>query len=135
MKEEYSSEFSNATFDAINKYCQVQFQAWKDLAELQVHFANLWQECLNAYIQRMSTAKNLTDLFAAESGLATEYSAKFSEDIRQLFETLAGTQRELIECFNKSGELYHFFPPLFNEIVNKGGNKTEKHPKRKVTVS
>jgi len=130
MKDECKrGEFYGATYDAINKYYQIQSQAWQDVAELQLHFANLWQECLNAHFQRISAAKSLTDLLAAESGLVTEYSAKFSEDLRQFLETLSKTQREFMDCFNQSEELYRILP-LFKEPATKEEKKTEKHPRQ-----
>lgn len=77
-----------------------QMHTWEELGRLQGELTNLWLECLNAQMQRISTSKNLNDVYAAEAGLVTEYSMKFSDNLRQVFDTLVNAQKDIMACGN-----------------------------------
>jgi phasin family protein len=88
----------SANQKAMDEYFRTQLHTWEDLSKLQGEFANLWLECLNAQIQRVSSARDINDICATEAGLATEYSMKFSDNIRKVYETLLNAQKEYMKC-------------------------------------
>jgi len=99
-------ELFNVNQGAVEDFFRTQMHTWEDLGKLQSEFANLWLECLNAQMQRISTAKSLNDIYAAETGLTTEYSMKFSDNIRRAFETLLKSQKEFMECCSMPENLF-----------------------------
>jgi len=105
---------------AVDEFFKAQFHTWEDLSKLQSECANLWLEGLNAQMQRISSAKNLNDICAAEAGLATEYSMKFSDNLRKVYETLLNSQKEFVNCFNAPESLFSQPPPVQPEKREKG---------------
>lgn len=99
MHKELSSYF-NVNQEAFAGLFRNQMHTWEELGRLQGEFANLWMECLNAQMQRISTSKNLNDIYASEAGLITEYSMKFSDNLRQVFDTLVNAQKDMMACCN-----------------------------------
>jgi phasin family protein len=96
---------------AMDELFRAQFHTWEDLSKLQSECAHLWMDCLNAQMQRISSAKNLNDMCATEAGLATEYSMKFSDNLRKVYETLLNSQKEFMKCFNAPEVLFSQPPP------------------------
>lgn len=122
-----------AITDAFNRCFQIQMQSWKELLELQLHSAGLAQECANSCLQRLSTARNITDLMATESGLAAEYSTKFSGEVRHFYDTLSKSQQQLMECINQSGDMCQ---DLFGYRESSPAEETgEQSAKRQIPVS
>ena len=108
MNKKFSSfdELFNVNQGAVEGFFRAQMHTWEDLGKLQSEFASLWLECLNTQMQRISTAKSLNDICAAEAGLSTEYSMKFSDNIRKTFETLLKSQKEFLECCSTPENLF-----------------------------
>jgi len=108
MTKKFNSfdELFNVNQGAVEDYFRAQLHTLEDLSKLQSEFASLWLECLNAQMQRISTAKSLTDVYAAEAGLTTEYSMKFADNIRKLFETLLNSQKEFMACCSNPENLF-----------------------------
>ena len=96
----------SANQTAMDEYFRTQIHTWEDLSRLQSECASLWLECLNAQMQRMSSAKNLNDVCATEAGLATEYSMKFTDNMRKIYETMLNSQKEFMKCFNAPEALF-----------------------------
>ena len=89
------------TCSMIEKCAQLNEKIMKKLLESQLSYAVLWSECINKQIERLSAVKSPDDLFSVESGLVSEYSEIFTENLRQDLETLSKTQAELMqELFN-----------------------------------
>jgi Phasin protein. len=103
-------ELYNSNQEAIDRLYKTQLRTWEDLSQVQSEFANLWMECLNAQLQRVANAKNLPDIYAAEAGVTTEYSMKFSENIRKMFEIIANAQKNFMECCKPDDLLGQFAP-------------------------
>jgi phasin family protein len=95
---------------SMDEYFKSQIHTWEELSKLQSECTNLWVECLNAQMQRISSARNLNDICATETGLVTEYSMKFSDNIRKVYETLLNSQKEFMNCF-KGTEVLLSQPP------------------------
>ena len=115
--------------ETIGNFCEEQLQTWKNLAGLQLEFAQLWQDYCNACFQRMSTAKSITDLYAIEAGLSAEYGSKFAECSRKAFETISGSQQELMESFANPESLFRSmfmdYPALWKNFA-----RSEKEPEK-----
>jgi phasin family protein len=101
----------SANQTSMDELFKTQFHTWEELSKLQSECAHLWVECINAQMQRMSSARNLNDICATETGLVTEYSMKFSDNIRKVYETLENSQKEFMNCF-KGTEVILSQPPL-----------------------
>ena len=109
----------SANQSALDEFFKTQLHTWEDLSRLQSEFANLWLECLNAQMQRISSVKNLNDICATEAGLTTEYSMKFSDNIRKVYETLLNAQKEYMKCFSAPEALFSQSPPVKAEKPGK----------------
>jgi len=110
----------SANQSAMDDFLKTQLHTWEDLSRLQSEFAHLWLECLNAQMQRVSSARNLNDICATEAGLTTEYSMKFSDNLRQAYETLLHAQKEYMKCFSAPEALFSQSPPVKPEKPGKG---------------
>jgi phasin family protein len=86
-----------------NEMQDISARSWKNLIELQLQFGKLWLEFLEMQTKRLAGVTNPSDFAAAEAGIATEYSGKFYNNIRQAIELMTNTQKELMECAEKCG--------------------------------
>ena len=122
MNIKYSNfdELFNVNQEAMDGFFKTQLHTWEDLTKLQSEFANLWLECLNAQMQRVSSAKSLNDICAAEAGLTTEYSMKFSDNIRKVYDTLVKSQKEFMECCSMPEGIFRQLPAAKAERAVKG---------------
>ena len=126
----------SANQSALDEFFKTQLHTWEDLSRLQSEFANLWLECLTAQMQRLSSTRNLNDICAAEAGLTTEYSMKFTDNIRNVYETLLNAQKEYMKCFSAAEALFSQKPPVKPEKPGKGKNlEINKDLPRSETVS
>ena len=112
--------FFSANQASMDDFFKAHIHTWEELSKLQSECANLWVECLNAQVQRMSTARDLNDVCATETGLVTEYSMKFSDNIRKVYETLLNSQKEFMKCFKGTEALFSQPPPVQPERQGKG---------------
>ena len=92
---------ANASIKAFNNIYQIQARTWKQMADIQMNYLNLWQEYLNSCFQRVPTAKNVSDLVAIESGLTAEYGNKFAECSKEALNALSDAQQEMMTCLEK----------------------------------
>ena len=109
-KETKQQKDTKLPYESAEKFCQNQLQTWKKIAELQLEFARLWQDYCNASVQRLSDARDVSDLYAIEAGLSTEYGSKFAEYSRKAFEVISDSQQDMMECFATPEKLLEKFP-------------------------
>lgn len=105
-KETKQQKDTKLPYESAEKFCQNQLQTWKKIAELQLEFARLWQDYCNASVQRLSDARDVSDLYAIEAGLSTEYGSKFAEYSRKAFEVISDSQQDMMECFATPEKLF-----------------------------
>ena len=112
MSKKYSDfdELFSVNQGTVENFFRTQLHTWEDLSKLQSEFANLWLEYLNAQMQRIATSKSLNDIYAAEAGLTTEYSMKFSDNIRKVYEALLNSQKEFMECCSMPENVFRQAP-------------------------
>ena len=138
MNKKYSDfdELFTANQGTVENLFRNQLHTWEGLSKLQSEFANLWLECLNAQMQRIASAKSLNDIYAAEAGLTTEYSMKFSDNIRKVYEALVTSQKEFMECCNMPENLLKQPTQVKPERIEKGkGQETDKDLPRSKAAS
>ncbi len=116
----------NDMYRIFDDYFQIQFQAWKELAEMQMDFN---QKCINTCIQQISPTDKMNGLFPVDADTAQEYYSNLSENTRQLMEKLFKVECELLECFKNSGDLYKDMP-LFMP-ASSGQDRQTKHAESK----
>lgn len=92
---------ADTTYKAFNDLYQIQFKAWKHLADIQMNYMNLWQDYMNSCFQRVPNAKSVSDLVAIESGLTAEYGNKFAECSKDAINTISGAQQEFMTCLEQ----------------------------------
>jgi hypothetical protein len=116
--------FNNDTYKILDNYFQIQFEAWKELAEMQMDFN---QKYINACMQQLSVPGNTNDLFSVNSDMTQEYYRKLADNTRQVMEKLFKVECELLECFKDSGDLYKDMPLLIPAVTGqeKPAKKTE----------
>ena len=100
-------EVSRENFE---KYCQKNLETFKEVIDLGFKYGSLWQEYLSEQMQRLSNAKDLSDVIATESGLATEYTAKFNETGRRLYEIVSESMTEQMKDLQLPSEIENFMP-------------------------
>ena len=105
---------NNDTYKILDNYFQIQFEAWKELAEMQMDFN---QKCINACMQKLSVPGNTNDLFSVNSDMTQEYYRKLTDNTRQVMEKLFKVECELLECFKNSGDLYKDMPLLMPVVA------------------
>ena len=92
---------ADTAYKAFNDLYEIQFKAWKHLADIQMNYVNLWQDYMNSCMQRVPTAKSMSDLVAIESGLTAEYGNKFAECSREAITTISDAQQEVMSCLDQ----------------------------------
>lgn len=85
---------------AMDDLCQTNLDFLREIIDIEFNYSNLWQEYLKAQMDRLSTVKEASDVMAIESGLASEYTNKFSEANRRLYDVISNTMEEQTKCFN-----------------------------------
>ena len=120
IKSSNFDKLFSANQNAMDVFFRTQLHSCDELSKLQSEFANLWLECLNAQMQRISSARNLNDICATEAGLTTEYSMKFSDNLRKAYETLLNAQKEYMKCLSASETEFSQESPVKPEKPAKG---------------
>jgi hypothetical protein len=125
-KDNGNDRINNEMLRIFDNFFQIQFQAWKELAEMQMDFN---QKCINACIQQTSITGKSNGLFTVDTDTALEYYRNLSENTRQVMEKLFKVECELLECFKNSGDLYKDMPLLMPMIAAQ--EKPAKHAESK----
>ena len=107
-----SDDFFNMSAKTLDELCQSNLEILKSFIDVQSNYSDLWQEYLNAQMDRLSTAKNISDVMATESGLATEYTSKFSEANQRLYEAVAEAMEKQKACLNIPIDIESMLPNL-----------------------
>lgn len=126
-KDNGNDRINNEMLRILDNFFQIQFQAWKEIAEMQMDFN---QKCINACMQQMSTTGKSNGLFTVDTDTAQEYYRNLSENTRQVMEKLFKVECELLECFKNSGDLYKDMPLLMPMIdaQEKPAKRAESKP-------
>jgi hypothetical protein len=126
-KDNGNDRINNEMLRILDNFFQIQFQAWKEIAEMQMDFN---QKCINACMQQMSTTGKSNGLFTVDTDTAQEYYRNLSENTRQVMEKLFKVECELLECFKNSGDLYKDMPLLMPMIATpeKPAKRAESKP-------
>ncbi len=95
-----SSGNENELMEMNRKALENNMEAWKEIMDLSFRYSSLWQEYFNSQTQRLSTAKDISDVIATESGLAAEYSQKFNETNQRLYETITKSLEQQMSGLN-----------------------------------
>ncbi len=115
-----SEEIFNISAKAMEELCQSNMEIFKSFLDVQSDYTNLWQEYLNAQMDRLATAKNFSDVMSTESGLAAEYTSKFTDANQRLCEAVAEAIEKQKSCLNIPVDLENMLPNLkdFENILN-----------------
>ncbi len=100
------NDFFNLDYEAMNGLCKENQDILKEMIDIEFNYSNLWREYLTAQVERLSKAKDISDVMATESGLATEYTNKFTEANRRYYETVSEAMQ---------GQMKHFRFPVAPE--------------------
>ena len=92
----------------------------KEMMDIEFKYANIWQDYLNAQMERLSTAKELSDVPAIEAGLATEYTNKFARTNRELYDAISEAVLKQMEVLNVPVDVQNMFPafPDYEDYKN-----------------
>lgn len=104
------NEFYDMSSKVMRVLCQSSLDTLRAVIDIEVDCANLWQEYLKAQIDRLSTAKEISDVMAIESGLTSEYTNKFSETSRRFYETVSGVMEKQMQCLNMPADVKSLLP-------------------------
>ena len=117
--------------DMMKKFAQLNANSWKSMNDVQLRFANLWMEFVKKSIERISAAKKPEELFDVQSDLMTEYTEKFSDNMREAFDTVSSAQTKLMEDFFEGCTNPFFFSEQMQKFT---GSKGGKGQSKKITV-
>lgn len=100
--------FINMAQDSLEQFRKQHIENLSRISELQMEFINLCAECNKAQMDRLAKAKSPSDVMATESGIATEYSAKFFENARQIFEAASQMQGSMLSWLTENDFVQEF---------------------------
>lgn len=107
-----SEDFFNLSAKTLDELCQSNLEILKSFMDVQSNYTGLWQEYLTAQMDRLSTAKDLSDVMATESGLTAEYTSKFSDANQRLYEAIAEAMEKQKSCLNIPIDIESMLPNL-----------------------
>lgn len=96
---EQFNKFYSANCAALKQVDQFNTRLWSECARQQLEFMKLWAELGEREFQVLTGGKSPMDLFTAQPGIATEFSAKFIDYFRDATTSMAGTAREAMAGF------------------------------------
>lgn len=126
--------FLNAAQDSLEQFRKMHMDNLNRVSELQLEFINLCAECNKAQMDRLVNAKSASDVMATESGIATEYSAKFFENAKQVFEAANEMQNAMISWMAENN-LAHELEKLASESLPGNSDSHANKSKRKTMQS
>jgi phasin family protein len=120
--------FMNVAQDSLEEFRKLHIDNLSRISELQMEFINLCAECNKAQLDRLAKAKSPSDILATESGIATEYSTKFFENARQIFEAANQMQNNMLSWMTENN-----FTQEFEKLVStsESGSKQTARAKPK----
>jgi phasin protein len=107
-----SEDIFKLNAEKMNELCEANMDIFKSFLDVQSNYTNLWQEYMNAQMERLSTAKNMSDVMATESGLAAEYTSKFTDANQRLCEAIAEAVEKQKSCLNIPVDFEAMIPNL-----------------------
>jgi hypothetical protein len=102
---EQFNKFYSTSCTAAKQLDQFNTRLWGEFARQQRELMNLWAKWGIREFQALTGGKSPMDLFTAQSDIATEFSAKFTDYFRDAITSMASTTREVMADFNWPEEL------------------------------
>jgi phasin family protein len=124
--------FISLAQDSLEQFHKLNVENLSRLSELQLEFINLCAECNKAQLDRMAKAESPSDAMAAGPDIATEYSTKFFENARQIFDAANQMQSNMLTWLTEND-----FAQQFEKIASSSttDNKQQNKAKRKTGKS
>lgn len=124
--------FISLAQDSLEQLHKLNVENLSRLSELQLEFINLCAECNKAQLDRMAKAESPSNAMAAGSDIATEYSTKFFENARQIFDATNQMQSNMLTWLTEND-----FAQQFEKIASSSttDNKQQSKAKRKTGKS
>lgn len=126
-----NNEFYEMSRQSMEDLFQSNLDTLKELIDIELDYANLWQEYMKAQMDRLSTAKEISDVMAIESGLTAEYTNKFSETGRRLVETVSGAMEKQMKSLNMPADFESLLPDFHEYSDMLGVTPKKSKPARK----
>jgi hypothetical protein len=98
-------DFFDVSREKFERYHQNNIETLNEVMEIGFKYGSLWQNYLNDNMQRLSNATELSDVIAAEAELATEYTEKFNETGRHLYEVVINSVAKQIDDLQLSTDI------------------------------
>ena len=117
--------------EALDSICDTNINFLKNIVDIQFNYLNLWHDFVNTQLERLSTAKEISDLSAVESGIATEFSNKLSEINNRLYGCVWKAMEKQMEYYNLP-YLPENYKPLFEGFENALKNNIKKTPRKNI---
>lgn len=83
---------------------------WRELAGEQLNMMRLWMDYWNRQLGVLLSQDTPANLFAAHSGIATEFSMKFVDQYRKMFMLMTDMGSELMACSSQIKPYWSVMP-------------------------
>ena len=95
------NEFYTTSLDVMKRLDKSGAQVWRELAGEQLNMMRLWMDCWNRQLKVLLSQDTPANLFAAQSGIATEFSMRLIDQYRKIFTLTMDMGFELMACSRK----------------------------------
>ncbi len=96
--KESFTEFYTTSLGVMKRLDKTGTRVWKELTGEQLNMVRLCMDYWNRQLEVLLSRDTPVNLFAAQSGIATEFSMKFIDQWRKLFALMTDVGTELMAC-------------------------------------
>jgi hypothetical protein len=108
-KESYT-ELYTTSLAVMKRLDKSGTRVWKELTSEQLNMVRLSMDYWNRQLEVLLSRDTPANLFAAQSGVATEFSMKFIDQWRKIFVLMTDVGSELMACSNQLKPYWSFIP-------------------------
>lgn len=92
-------DLNQRTFVATQKFANINSDLMLNLAQQQMDMVGIYVDGGSKQVQALSKAKQLSDVYAAQSQLTEEFNKRFFNNLRVSMEMLTDTKKQLTDWF------------------------------------
>jgi hypothetical protein len=95
------NELCTTALEIMKRLDKAGTKVWKELTNEQLNMMKMSVDYGNRQLEILLSREAPTNLLAAQSGIATEFSMKYMDQCRRVFALLTDMGSELMACFNQ----------------------------------
>ena len=106
------NEFYTTSLTVIKRLDRTNTRVWKELTGEQLNMVRLCMDYWNRQLEVLLSRDTPANLFAAQSGIATEFSIKFIDQCRKTVALMTDVGSELMACTSQFKPLRGIMPSV-----------------------